>query len=281
MQEMNDELKAAEAKYAPRFKEAEKIADENLRRVRIEGLRNSFGTKQSMIRKKYGVRLRERRTKAEIMAERERMGLKRAEKERARASLEAQRTSSPITDTEPAPRPAGGSGWTAANTSRASSVWEEHNAKRRRVDESGAYHSPYTSAADETLTRKTLSVSEIGGGLSGSAATAATHDPTLPPPSQPTRVYEQSSARIEIHEPSNKRDGAARNHSESASPASSDEGVGGGRDETTPGIAEKEPADVVGDDPSSSSGDEDIPPTLPTHVRKSLGAGSTSLLQGA
>ncbi len=40
------------------------------RRVRLDGLRNSFGTKQSMIRKKYGVRLRERRTKAEIEAER-------------------------------------------------------------------------------------------------------------------------------------------------------------------------------------------------------------------
>ena len=42
---------------------------------RLEGLRNSFGTRQSIVRKKFGVRLRERRTKAEILAERERMGI--------------------------------------------------------------------------------------------------------------------------------------------------------------------------------------------------------------
>lgn len=278
MQAMNEELQAAELKYAPRFAEAEKIEDETARRARIEGLRNSFGTKQSMIRKKYGVRLRERRTKAEIQAERERMGIKRAEKEKTKAST-------PVTTQDPATRPAGVSGWTAANAPRASSVWEEHDAKRRRVDESGSYQSPYTYAADETPTRKPLSVSEIGSGLSGAAATAETHDPTLPPPSQPTRVYEQSGARVEIHEPTKtvKPVSAAaaqtgESRSRSVPTTGSDAGASGHGHRDEGHEREREHPVVVDDNSSSSDDDADIPSTLPTQVRKSLG---TSLLQQA
>ncbi|KAK2066967.1 hypothetical protein P8C59_000742 [Phyllachora maydis] len=72
---MNAELGAAEMHYAGRFKEAEAIENPAERRSRVDGLRNSFGTKQSMIRKKFGVRLRERRTRAAIEAERQRMGM--------------------------------------------------------------------------------------------------------------------------------------------------------------------------------------------------------------
>lgn len=284
MQSMNEELQAAELKYAPRFAEAEQIADETARRARIEGLRNSFGTKQSMIRKKYGVRLRERRTKAEIQAERERMGIKRAEKERAKASIGAQqRIESPATTAEPNPRPVGGSGWTAANTPRASSsAWEEHDAKRRRIDDSGGYQTPYKSTADETPTRKALSVSEVSGGPSGSSATAAIHDTALPPPSQPSRVYEQSSGRVEVHEPP-KTDKSGRaptvkpeSRSQSATPTGSDAGAANGRSLDESHAGEKRGRVAIDDDSSSSGDDEDIPSALPTHVRKSLG---TSLLQ--
>ncbi|KXX83394.1 hypothetical protein MMYC01_200169 [Madurella mycetomatis] len=284
MQSMNEELQAAELKYAPRFAEAEQIADETARRARIEGLRNSFGTKQSMIRKKYGVRLRERRTKAEIQAERERMGIKRAEKERARASIGAQqRIESPATTADPNPRPVGGSGWTAANTPRASSsAWEEHDAKRRRIDDSGGYQTPYKSMADETPMRKTLSVSEMGGGPSGSSATAVTHDTALPPPSQPSRVYEQSSAWVEVHDPP-KTDQPGRaptvkpeSRSQSATPTGSDAGAANGRSLDERHAGEKRGRVTIDDDSSSSGDDEDIPSALPTHVRKSLG---TSLLQ--
>ncbi|TLS24993.1 hypothetical protein PpBr36_07318 [Pyricularia pennisetigena] len=77
---LQEELRQAEIAFASRFKAAEAIADLNERRVRIDSLRNGFGTKQSMIRKKYGVRLRERRTKKEIEAERERMGRQHEER---------------------------------------------------------------------------------------------------------------------------------------------------------------------------------------------------------
>jgi hypothetical protein len=70
---LEEDLRQAEELYAPRFKQAEAIADPNERRLRVEAVQNSFSTKQSIIRKKYGVRLRQRRTKAEIDAERARI----------------------------------------------------------------------------------------------------------------------------------------------------------------------------------------------------------------
>lgn len=294
---MNAELQAAEAKYAPRFAEAEQIPDENQRRARIEGLRNSFGTKQSMIRKKYGVRLRERRTKAEITAERERLGIKRAERAKASAAAAAaaaakRRNSTPSSNAEAAPRPAGGSGWTAANTTRANAVWDEHGAKRRRVDEAGGYQTPYQTpygpVADETAALRTLSVSEIGGGLSGASATAATHDPTLPPLSQPARVYEQSGARVEIHEPVRADDGrpadapAVKSEpgSETATPAGSYDGRSRGSSAGAHALSgQQQPVVAADDDDNSSSDDEDIPSTLPAHVKKTLASSGTGLLE--
>ena len=269
MHEMNEELHGAEEKYAPRFAEANLIPNETLRKMRLEGLRNSFGTKQSMIRKKYGVRLRERRTKAEIQAERERLGLKRAEKEKA---------TSAAARADGAPRPAAPSGWTAANTPRANPGWEDHDAKRRRTDETGGYQTPYKTLAHETPTRKTLSVSEIGGGLAGSSATAATYDPTLPPPSQPSRVYEQSGARVEVHEPAHPAD--AKSRSESATPTGSDASGANGHG-PRPGADLRQPVVIDDDDDGSSDDDEeDIPSTLPSHVRKSLASsGSASLVR--
>jgi len=273
---MNAELADAEAKYAPRFKEAENFPDENQRRVKIEGLRNSFGTKQSMIRKKYGVRLRERRTKAEIQAEKERLGIKRAERaerEKARASMGATVgvISSPAVNLEPSVRPVGASGWVAANTPRATNVWEEHDAKRRRNDEAGGYHASYH--AEDTPTRKVLSVDQIGGGLSGSATNAATHDPTLPPssrppPSQPalslpTKVYEEAGARAQIHEPTKPPATA----SEQPSPISSGTPNGDSQQESM-ALQPSGTHPIKLDDSSGSSDDEDIPPTLPPQIRQ-------------
>ncbi|KAH8676056.1 hypothetical protein BX600DRAFT_454239 [Xylariales sp. PMI_506] len=70
---MEEDLRLAEEAFAPRFKHAESIEDPAERKQKQEALQNSFSTKQSIIRKKYGVRLRQRRTKAEIEAERERL----------------------------------------------------------------------------------------------------------------------------------------------------------------------------------------------------------------
>lgn len=72
---LNEELLRAEKTYSEKFRDAELIADPLEKQTLVNNLRNSFGTRQSIIRKKWGVRLRERRTKAEIEAERVRMGL--------------------------------------------------------------------------------------------------------------------------------------------------------------------------------------------------------------
>lgn len=289
MQLMNEELKAAEEKYQPRFAEANQIADENARRARVEGLRNSFGTKQSMIRKKYGVRLRERRTKAEIYAERERLGLKKAEKEREREKARGPagtqpQIPSPLVNTDLGSRTTVGSGWTAANTPRTSS-WEGPGAKRQRTDENGGYQTPYTSLANETPTRKTVSASLLGGGSAGPSSIATPQDPTAPQRSRPATVYEQAGARVENHEPSkasNPSGGpdASSAASESTTPNDSESdanGHGPSRGFHVP--AGNEPVVIDDDSSSDDDGDEDIPSTLPTHVRKSLASGSTSLLQ--
>ncbi|KAK3905663.1 hypothetical protein C8A05DRAFT_30476 [Staphylotrichum tortipilum] len=278
LQLMNEELRAAEQKYAPKFAEANLISDETARKARIEGLRNSFGTKQSMIRKKFGVRLRERRTKAEIMAEKERMGLQRAERDRAGSAPSYTSPALPRGRPPAATYTAGASsGWTAANTPRAPAAAatatpsrEDHDAKRRRTDEAGAYHTPYKTLADETPTRK-ATVPEMS--------------------SQPTRVYEQSGARVEIHELTTASKAAAE--SGSATPTGSEPGSGGirqghSRVSSLGGGAGtvKQPVVVIDDqDSSSDDGDEDIPSTLPSHVRKSLASGSGggsggSLLRG-
>lgn len=263
-QAMNEELQGAEAKYAPRFAEAEQIQDENERRLRIEGLRNSFGTKQSMIRKKYGVRLRERRTKAEIQAERERLGIKRAERERARA-LGTQHNSSPTaTQVESNSNTPVATGWTAANTAKPDNGWEEHDTKRRRIDNSGAYQTPYPPVAEDTPTRKHQSSVYLLGN-----DTAAAEDPAARSrsTSQPAKVYEQSGARVEIHEPSQP---AASTNSDS--PASSATPTGTSRHPSTDGLPSEMQPEVIGVDDSDSSDDDDIPPTLPAHIRQSLSA---------
>ncbi|KAK3688350.1 hypothetical protein B0T22DRAFT_151020 [Podospora appendiculata] len=279
---MNEELQAAEAKYAPRFAEAERIQDENERRARIEGLRNSFGTKQSMIRKKYGVRLRERRTKAEIQAERERLGIKRAEREKARVALASQQQQQQHQQQHNSPTPATGavrpagtpapatSGWVAANTPQATptTVWEEHNAKRRRLDGTGSYQTPYKSVGDETPTRKTLSVSEMGGGLAGSPATAATRDPTAPA-AQPALA----SPKVEVPAPeSGKQDATFSTQNGDSGRVSMENGP--------QATTEKEAVviDDHDDDDSDSSDAESIPSTLPPHVRQSLGSTSGGML---
>ncbi|KAK4187116.1 hypothetical protein QBC35DRAFT_249730 [Podospora australis] len=204
---MNEELHAAELRYRPRFAEAEEIQDENERRAKIEGLRNSFGTKQSMIRKKYGVRLRERRTKAEISAERERLGLKRAEREeRARASVGAPTatpTAAAAVDTSPrivsdvAPLPTN-SGWNAVNTPNAASVWEEHNAKRRRMDETGGYQTRYKTLADETPYHKAAAAAQSSPtnqtAASSSGAAVNGHDTGAGSDTQPMVIDEDSSS---------------------------------------------------------------------------------------
>ncbi|KAK3985123.1 hypothetical protein QBC44DRAFT_335686 [Cladorrhinum sp. PSN332] len=237
---MNAELHEAELKYGPRFAEAELIADEKERRAKVDGLRNSFGTKQSMIRKKYGVRLRERRKKAEIAAEKERLGIK-AEKENAIAAAKEAlaRHAGGVASDLAISRPAG-SGWVAANTPK--DEGQQHDAKRRRVSEGSGYDTPYKrlpgEEEDETPTRK------VSRG-SGDGQKEKMMSPERPPSQPKAEVAEVSSRPAPV-------------------PSSTlAEG----------GLKPEPPAPIVidDDDPSSSSDDdEDIPPTLPAHIRQSL-----------
>ncbi|KAJ8110969.1 hypothetical protein ONZ43_g5736 [Nemania bipapillata] len=164
--ELDEELRLAEASYGPRFREAEGMADPVARKAKLESLQNTFSTKQSIIRKKYGVRLRVRRTRAVIDEERSRMGLKHG-------------LSSP--------------GLTP----------EMPSAKRQRSDDANTttdQDQPVYIARDPPAQPSVpppanlLSVSEMNNeGLGGSTATAATTDPTAsavsvlsqpPPPSE-------------------------------------------------------------------------------------------------
>jgi hypothetical protein len=70
---LEDELKVAEEGYGAKMREANGISNQLEREQRLDALKNSYATKQSLIRKKYGVRLRERRTRAEVEEERRRM----------------------------------------------------------------------------------------------------------------------------------------------------------------------------------------------------------------
>ncbi|RYP76119.1 hypothetical protein DL771_001943 [Monosporascus sp. 5C6A] len=145
---LNEELRQAEISFAARFKEAEGIPDPTERKTKLDGLQNSFSTKQSIIRKKYGVRLRNRRTRAEIEGERQRMGLKHT----------------PPSQPDDTP-----------------------SYKRQRTGQGiyllGTQQSPLPSSVPNSPS-KHLAVSDINTGLGGSSATAALTDPTLPAQSQ-------------------------------------------------------------------------------------------------
>ncbi|RYP54319.1 hypothetical protein DL768_000893 [Monosporascus sp. mg162] len=155
---LNEELRQAEVSFAARFKEAEGIPDPTERKTKLDGLQNSFSTKQSIIRKKYGVRLRNRRTRAEIEGERQRMGLKHTSPSQSdeTPSYKRQRTGQGtyLLGTQPAPLP------------------------------SSLPNSP----------SKHLAVSDLNTGLGGSSATAALTDPTLPAQSQQQTPASQQAA---------------------------------------------------------------------------------------
>ncbi|KAM0341334.1 hypothetical protein ACHAPU_010077 [Fusarium lateritium] len=161
LKEFNDDMKSAEEKYGGLMKEAMLLAEPE-RSKRLAGLKNSYNTKQSTTRKKYGIRLRERRTKGEIEAE------------------EARLMGTPSGNATPSngtPAPDG----------------ESRPKKRPRTDNNDGM--PPLTGPDEGLDspRKRVPVSEMGG-LSGSQATAELTDPTAHlNPTQPRYVPSSQS----------------------------------------------------------------------------------------
>lgn len=152
---MEAELKAAEESFSGRFREAEQMQDPAEAKTRLDSLKNSYNTKQSMIRKKFGVRLRERRTRAQIEEERQRMGLKgiyptsSPSAAGSAVSRSASRAASgPVIPSQisPVPLPSRSS-WTSVNAAPTTSEQQQQQqgTKRRRTD-SGFTSSQETAA---------------------------------------------------------------------------------------------------------------------------------------
>ncbi|KAM5369895.1 hypothetical protein ACJZ2D_008796 [Fusarium nematophilum] len=156
-----EEMKEAEERYGKLMREATLLSEPEKSR-QLASLKNCYNTKQSTTRKRYGIRLRERRTKAEIAAERSRL------------------LGSPSGSSTPARS-------TPARDSDARPI------KRARANTEGQ---PTTTAnaSQEESPRKRVPVSEMGG-LSGSSATAELTDPTTYlSPSQPRYVPQKPAS---------------------------------------------------------------------------------------
>ena len=175
------ELRQAEQKYGERMRLAEAITAPGERLYRLEALKNSFSTKQSMIRKKYGVRLRERRSRAKMEEERQQLGIQTAAM-MSNAAIQkavAEMESGEGQESSSADGPRRSSGWTAANTSSGLGDQGDVHADKRQRTAIGSATTSYGSQRSESPKRRGLTVSEMGGGLGESPATAATLDPTL------------------------------------------------------------------------------------------------------
>jgi hypothetical protein len=301
---MDAELRGAELQYGEKMRAADAMPDVEARRSKLDALKNSFGTKQSMIRKKYGVRLRERRTRAEIDAERSRMGISGGRRSsgappaagtppRAQPAAPATASSTPPSST---PLPPSAGGWVAANTPRAprtSGTPDGHDAKRARMDDGSAAR-PVMLDEDEELARKT----------------AATRQQQQAPSSQ----FRVGDSIVRIHEP----EGEMRHPAEAVAAAAlaivglteDDDATIADEDEMPPANESSVSADgnhaptvvaglltendrnangVAGEPLPGGSGtdhgrdmssddddDGDIPPKLPAAVMQSLGSNQAS-----
>jgi hypothetical protein len=256
---MQEELRLAELNYGERFRQANAIQDDAERKTRLDGLSNSFGTKQSLIRKKYGVRLRMRRTKAEIQAERDRMHYKTAAELAADNGIPSGTPGRPARSVASTPsRPPavvarssnGGTGSTWASVNRpgvpGGVLVSTSPIPVPNVGGYGAGSKRRLSGSDPSFESKRVAYSEMGGLSGGTTAHAETMDPTLPP---------ATGART-------------------ASSTASAKGLGT--------AAEPMALDDDSDSESEDSGseDEDIPAKLPPSVRQSLQQASPSVTPG-
>ncbi|KAK2037983.1 hypothetical protein LZ31DRAFT_600022 [Colletotrichum somersetense] len=227
---LKEELRLAEENFRIKINDTQRAGgDADEVQKRITSLRNSYACKQSIIRKKYNIRLRQRRGREEMEQERMRMG---------------------IADNVPS----------AAGTPNS----DVHADKRARVNGNGDATTTTTTMATrdsryDTPT-KMVAASQVSNGLQGSNATAATQDPTASAsqsePSRPSSSYQQNGYRVEGHVPS-----------PSKKPPSSAPTVGGPPSKTASGdslTAERllqqmrgASANGVDDDDSSSSDDDD------------------------
>ncbi|KAJ4271998.1 hypothetical protein NW762_000708 [Fusarium torreyae] len=161
LKKFNDIMKDAEEKYGGLMRQAMELPEPE-KSKRLASLKNSYNTKQSTTRKKFGIRLRERRTKGEIEAEEARlMGTPEGN------STPSYGTPAPDSDSRPKKRP--------------------------RTDDNQELSSLSGTNGNQDSPRKRVPVSEMGG-LSGSQATAELTDPTANlNPAQPRYTPQKST----------------------------------------------------------------------------------------
>ncbi|KAK2005611.1 hypothetical protein LZ32DRAFT_633489 [Colletotrichum eremochloae] len=178
---LKEELRIAEENFKIKINDTQRAGgDPGEVQKRLTSLRNSYACKQSTIRKKYNIKLRQRR------------GREAMENERARMGIPSQ-----------VPRTLG------------TPTRDVHADKRARINGNGdATTTMATEASQQDMPIKTVPVTEMGNGLNGSNATAATQDPTLNvsqparprsmqgEPRQPSSSYQQNGYHVEVHVPS-------------------------------------------------------------------------------
>ncbi|KXH29492.1 hypothetical protein CNYM01_13278 [Colletotrichum nymphaeae SA-01] len=173
------ELQLAEEGFKMKIDAAQKAGgDPDELQKKLAGFRNSYACKQSTIRKKYGIKLRQRRNREEMELERQRMGMPDG-----------------VPRTIPTPSKEG------------------HADKRVRLNGNG--DASATQTPRDLTPIQTVAVTDMANGLNGSNATAATQDPTAsmsmsqPPTSAqpvasrpPPSTYHQGNYRVGVHVPS-------------------------------------------------------------------------------
>ncbi|KAI1638571.1 hypothetical protein F4809DRAFT_599669 [Biscogniauxia mediterranea] len=258
-EQLVEELRQAEEVFKLRFREVEAIADPVERKIRHDGIQNSFSTKQSMIRKKYGVRLRNRRTRAEIDSEKARMGV-------LKHPLPTSTTNGYGYGYDPAETPA---------------------PKRHRADYGPSPAPPppppvYPSS--QPAVSNHLAVSDMNSGLGGSAATAATTDPTQflspsssraaaaapPPPSQPSQNNSNNSNNsLSSYQRKGYRISSHVSQAAAAAPSSAQQQQQQQQQRsgsaTAPVVLDDDDDDDDNSETDGTDSDEDIPAKLPGH----------------
>lgn len=237
---MQQELRDAEIMYSERMRQATTIPDEAEKKQRLDGLSNSFGTKQSLIRKKYGVRLRMRRTKAEIQSERDRMQYKTAAELVADIGLA---DSTPRRIGRPPSSAQGPRGHlsTKASTNNQAAAQQtskvEEDPRTTNVSMHYGNKRRYSGSNTDSPNHKRVAYAQMAG-LSGTAAVAEMEDPTLPPKTSSTPTFVKGRG------------------------------------------TEDQPMALDTDDSDSedSGDDEDIPAQLPASVRQTLQRSSSAAL---
>ncbi|KAJ0160889.1 hypothetical protein CTA2_7124 [Colletotrichum tanaceti] len=185
IESLREELRVAEEHYSLKIRDTNRLGIELAEiHKRQTSLKNTYACRQSTIRKKYGIRLRNRRGREEMEHERVRLGIPK--------------NLTPKTDRADMGTP-----------SR-----DVHTAKRARIDDDGDAATTTTQDSRQDTPIETVGVTEMGNGLAGSNATAAMEDPTSrlsqaarPRSSQgehsrPSSPYQQGNYRIEVHVPS-------------------------------------------------------------------------------